>query len=98
MPHKDGPLYFPVVTILSLGSDCVMTFTKDDKSESLKVLIPARSLFQFSGELYERFLHEIDFSTTDVIDYSVLFGGDARVSERTQRFSLTFRYVDPIVR
>ncbi|XP_022925559.1 alpha-ketoglutarate-dependent dioxygenase alkB homolog 6 [Cucurbita moschata] len=27
MPHQDGPAYFPVVTILSLGSPVVMDFT-----------------------------------------------------------------------
>ena len=29
MPHTDGPLYFPFVAIVSLGSHCLFNFFKD---------------------------------------------------------------------
>jgi alkylated DNA repair protein alkB family protein 6 len=29
MPHTDGPLYFPHVAILSLGSGAIFNFYKD---------------------------------------------------------------------
>ncbi|GLT47259.1 hypothetical protein SLA2020_209670 [Shorea laevis] len=34
MPHQDGPAYFPVVSILSLGSPVVMDFTPHSKLQS----------------------------------------------------------------
>jgi len=36
MPHQDGPAYFPVVAILSLGSPAVMTFTPHPKLITLQ--------------------------------------------------------------
>lgn len=36
MPHQDGPAYFPVVAILSLGSPAVMTFTPHPRLISLQ--------------------------------------------------------------
>lgn len=36
MPHQDGPAYFPVVAIISLGSPAVMTFTPHPRLLSLQ--------------------------------------------------------------
>ncbi|KAK6289904.1 hypothetical protein POUND7_001445 [Theobroma cacao] len=36
MPHQDGPAYYPVVAILSLGSPVVMDFTPHSRLQSCK--------------------------------------------------------------
>ncbi|MBA0800515.1 hypothetical protein Gohar_010941, partial [Gossypium harknessii] len=36
MPHQDGPAYYPVVAILSLGSPVVMDFTPHSRLNSCK--------------------------------------------------------------
>ncbi|XP_022766274.1 alpha-ketoglutarate-dependent dioxygenase alkB homolog 6 isoform X1 [Durio zibethinus] len=36
MPHQDGPAYYPVVAILSLGSPVVMDFTSHSRLKSCK--------------------------------------------------------------
>ncbi|KAL4297707.1 hypothetical protein GQ457_12G003720 [Hibiscus cannabinus] len=36
MPHQDGPAYYPVVAILSLGSPVVMDFTPHSRLDSCK--------------------------------------------------------------
>jgi alkylated DNA repair protein alkB homolog 6 len=99
MPHKDGPRYFPVVNILSLGSDCVMEFTKkeiDGKEVKVKAFVPARSLLQFSIEAYTDYLHGIQFVTEDLIEPAKVEFADEKdfgVKYRQERYSLTFRYV-----
>ena len=94
MPHEDGPRYFPVVNILSLGSPCVMKFTsKQDRDMSFKIFLPARSLLQFSNQAYKEYLHSIDFVSVDIIDDTVLWAPKEPQVIRTERYSLTFRYV-----
>jgi alkylated DNA repair protein alkB family protein 6 len=71
MAHQDGPLYFPVVCILSLGAPTVMSFTphqsimSDDTSlaappQTQRVTLPPRSLLIFARDAYERYLHGIE--------------------------------------
>ncbi|XP_030481354.1 alkylated DNA repair protein ALKBH6 homolog [Cannabis sativa] len=73
MPHQDGPAYFPVVAILSLGSPAVMDFTphsrlmeenhKDDKTldnpRPFSVLLMPCSLLIFKDSAYSDYLHGI---------------------------------------
>lgn len=66
--HTDGPLYLSTVAILSLASDCVMTFRPKLSSAEVGILpatdvfsvaLPARSLFVFCSPWYDKFLHGI---------------------------------------
>ncbi|GMI95967.1 AlkB homolog 6 [Hibiscus trionum] len=68
MPHQDGPAYYPVVAILSLGSPVVMDFTPHSRLDSCKntstdnngtekhhpfsVLLMPRSLLIFKDDAY----------------------------------------------
>ncbi|EFA77212.1 hypothetical protein PPL_12421 [Heterostelium album PN500] len=66
MPHKDGPLFYPCVTILSLGSTCLIDFYKsigEDPVESL--LLKPRSLLIFTDEAYKNYYHGIKECFTD---------------------------------
>ncbi|XP_062076301.1 alkylated DNA repair protein ALKBH6 homolog isoform X2 [Humulus lupulus] len=74
MPHQDGPAYFPVVAILSLGSPAVMDFTPHsrlmekshedddqrlDDHQPFSVLLMPRSLLIFKDSAYSDYLHGI---------------------------------------
>lgn len=71
MPHQDGPAYFPVVAILSLGSPVVMDFIPHSRLKyieeeerifnhrSLSVLLNPRSLLIFKDYAYSDYLHGI---------------------------------------
>jgi len=65
MAHEDGPLYFPLVAILSLGSSAVIRFTKrrdfgasagegahDPGDSQVSLVLRPRSLLLFSGAAY----------------------------------------------
>lgn len=68
MPHTDGPAYFPLVSILSLGCDSVMEFSQG--SEVVKsVYLPQRSLLLFTGRYYTDMQHAIDRVISDQILY-----------------------------
>lgn len=65
MPHTDGPLYHPYVSILSLGSPILFKFYADidayyaeDPNEVL--LVESGSLFIFSKMFYDGRLHAIN--------------------------------------
>lgn len=92
-PHTDGPLYEPVVAILSLGAPAVMRFTPrrnesgdeatrvpdsaQDPARRLSVILRPCSLLVFSDELYSNWLHGIDFVKEDVLDDSVVNSWEA---------------------
>lgn len=68
MHHTDGPSYKDFVIILSLESDCIMTFKPklhsvdigvQSDSDVLSVCLRARSLLIFSEDLYTSFMHGI---------------------------------------
>ncbi|XP_071720709.1 alkylated DNA repair protein ALKBH6 homolog [Rutidosis leptorrhynchoides] len=68
MPHQDGPAYFPVVAILSLGSPVVMDFTPhpsltDDSNlpnrHPFSIALMQRSLLIFKDTVYSDYLHGI---------------------------------------
>lgn len=65
MPHTDGPLYHPYVSILSLGSPILFkfysdieAFYSDDPNEVL--LVENGSLFIFEKDFYHKRLHAIN--------------------------------------
>eukprot|EP00808_Paulinella_micropora_P015915 g42963.t1 len=63
MAHKDGPLYHPVVAIVSLGGPALMRFyrqlanTRQEHGELFSVLLQPRSLLVFSEEAYRDLFH-----------------------------------------
>ena len=59
--HRDGPLYAPLVAILSLGSHAAFEFLRDDPSRQqlAATLLPRRGLLVFSGDAYETALHTV---------------------------------------
>jgi 2OG-Fe(II) oxygenase superfamily len=64
MPHTDGPLYHPFVTILSLGSPVLFKFFSgwecfDSEDADDILLVENGSLFVFTGEHYTHKLHTI---------------------------------------
>lgn len=65
MGHTDGPLYYHIVTIISLGSSCIFKFTKSDKL--LLILVEPMSLLIFTDEAYRDWLHAIDYYDEDTI-------------------------------
>lgn len=87
LPHEDGPLYFPVVTNITLNSSTVIDFYRPRKSISCEVpddtegeeknyhigslLLERRSLLITSGSMYTDYLHGIDTRTEDVVDDSI---------------------------
>ena len=102
MPHKDGPLYYPNVVILSLLGPCRFDFFRnsvprrdDEPHDSL--LVSPRSLLRFRDCKYTDCWHGIKASVSDIIkshtrergDYSV---GDV-IPRGSRRVSLTFRHV-----
>ncbi len=68
MHHTDGPAYKSFVIIISLESECLMTFKpklspseigiKSD-SEIMSICLQPRSIFVFSNDLYSNFMHGI---------------------------------------
>ncbi|OQR84919.1 alkylated DNA repair protein alkB [Achlya hypogyna] len=79
LPHEDGPMYHPLVAILSTGAPASMTFQRHratSPNDAPFVLpLARRSLLVFTGAAYTEYLHSID----DVVD--------------DHRISLTIRYV-----
>ncbi|XP_075555357.1 putative RNA/DNA demethylase ALKBH6 isoform X2 [Dermacentor variabilis] len=87
LPHEDGPLYYPVVTNITLNSSTVIDFYKPRKSTTCEVtadakdtetnshigslLLERRSLLITSGAMYTDYLHGIEGRTKDIIDDSI---------------------------
>ncbi|XP_064403385.1 alpha-ketoglutarate-dependent dioxygenase alkB homolog 6-like [Halichondria panicea] len=79
MPHQDGPLYYPTVSTISLGSHTLLDFyrpvpdsTKDGDAslESryfLSVLLEPNSLLILKDAMYQTFLHGIAETKEDVV-------------------------------
>jgi alkylated DNA repair protein alkB homolog 6 len=108
MPHQDGPLYYPVVAILSLSSPAILQFhsravdTSDQASlpkPSLlaSVLLQPRSMLVFKDAAYTQCNHGIDEVYTDIVDESVMNKTSddtvCKLVRREQRISLTCRRV-----
>ncbi|KAH7649272.1 AlkB [Cryptosporidium bovis] len=71
MPHRDGPLYYPKVAIISLESDTVFDFwepyihsdlieEESDKDKPIfSLIVPRLSLLVFQDQCYTDLLHGI---------------------------------------
>lgn len=65
MPHTDGPLYHPYVTVLSLGCPVIFKLYKDweavkSEKQAASILIEPESMFIFTDDFYKEYLHAID--------------------------------------
>ena len=66
--HKDGPLYAPLVAVLSLGSHATFQFVTNtpERAPVASLLIPRRGLLIFSGDdAYTRHLHTVKAQLED---------------------------------
>ena len=79
MPHTDGPLYHPYVTVISLGSPVLFKIYKDMTEYSLdadtaNVIVENGSLLIFSQSFYHDHLHTIldNLVETIRVDYQVV--------------------------
>jgi alkylated DNA repair protein alkB homolog 6 len=94
LPHTDGPLYHPVVAIVSLQSPALMQFrslppdpTAADMAEwarrpaDVAVYLQPRSLLVFAGEFYSQHLHGIEAAAEDRVDGTCCNMGLAGVAE-----------------
>ncbi|XP_051900309.1 alpha-ketoglutarate-dependent dioxygenase alkB homolog 6 [Pristis pectinata] len=87
MPHEDGPLYFPTVTTISLGSHTLLDFYHPIKRENekgeiafpqteenryiLSLLLEPRSLLVLKDDMYLKYLHGIRPMSEDIITEKV---------------------------
>ncbi|KAM4021241.1 alpha-ketoglutarate-dependent dioxygenase alkB homolog 6 isoform 2-T2 [Anomaloglossus baeobatrachus] len=87
MPHEDGPLYYPTVTTISLGSHTLLDFylplgglspeeenqvpRTEEQRHVLSLLLEPRSLFILREDLYKTYLHGIRPVTQDTLDHKV---------------------------
>ena len=85
-PHVDcEPCFEDTVLSLSLGSDCVMDFSRVRDNETKSLLLERCSLLVMTGESRYDWRHGIAARKTDVWKKQMI--------ERGRRVSLTFRKV-----
>lgn len=105
MSHFDGPLFYPTITTISLGSHTVLEFHKPkDLNESsdgvsnepeFKLLIEPRSLLILKDDLYHKFMHSISSVEVDDLSDSLIRNliDSSEQLQRSTRYSLTIRNV-----
>ncbi|XP_071832863.1 alpha-ketoglutarate-dependent dioxygenase alkB homolog 6-like isoform X2 [Apostichopus japonicus] len=106
MPHEDGPLFYPVVTTINLGSHSVLQFSHhsvkqqmvDDGSKDFSLLLQPRSLLMLKNVVYTDYLHGIaelskDTLGDDIVNLDATGQALGDCLLRETRVSLTIRYV-----
>lgn len=105
MSHFDGPLFYPTITTISIGSHTVLEFHKPkDFNESsdeasnepeFKLLIEPRSLLILKDDLYHKFMHAISEVEVDDLSDSLIRNpvDSTEQLQRSTRYSLTIRNV-----
>ena len=108
MPHLDGPLFYPTISTISLGSSTLLNFYREageDEAESLQfadrlvtsLFVQPRSLLVLKDEMYAKYLHGIEETDQDVISDKICNLHDPSVIgqafPRSTRISLTIRHV-----
>ena len=108
MPHLDGPLFYPTISTISLGSSTLLNFYREageDEAESLQfadrlvtsLFVEPRSLLVLKDEMYAKYLHGIEETDQDVISDKICNLHDPSVIgqafPRSTRISLTIRHV-----
>ncbi|XP_070576461.1 alpha-ketoglutarate-dependent dioxygenase alkB homolog 6-like isoform X2 [Ptychodera flava] len=127
MPHEDGPLFYPVISTISLGSHAILNYyhhpTSQVKSQATEsdiqavdkvcpledrlfasLLLEPCSLLISKDDIYSKYLHGINESTTDTLTVKVCNlnscpgrkPGD--LLERNTRISLTIRHVPKVLK
>ena len=81
-PHVDAPLFTDTIVSISLGSPCVMEFSRARRDREQMFLEPMSALV-ISGEARHQWKHAIPARTTDEWMGQEL--------QRARRVSLTFR-------
>ncbi|XP_057707484.1 alpha-ketoglutarate-dependent dioxygenase alkB homolog 6 [Corythoichthys intestinalis] len=85
MPHEDGPLYYPTVTTINLGSHTLLDFytpvgrsedddisASEDERHLFSLLLRPRSLLVLQDDAYRNLLHGIKAHDLDVLTNKVL--------------------------
>lgn len=78
MPHVDGPMYYPTVTTISLGSHTLLDFYKPLNSDAestersderyvFSLLLEPKSLLVLQDDMYKVYLHGIRELSEDVL-------------------------------
>ena len=85
--HVDAPLFTDTIMSISLGSSCVMEFSKES-GEVEQLFLEPMSALVIAGEARHEWKHAIPGRTTDE--------WQGREWPRTRRVSLTFRKLLPV--
>ena len=108
MPHLDGPLFYPTISTISLGSTTLLNFYSEageGEGESLQfadrlvtsLFVQPRSLLVLKDDMYDKYLHGIEEIDQDVISDKICNLHDPSVIgqafPRSTRISLTIRHV-----
>ena len=91
MPHVDSPkLFGPIITSLTLGSPCVMTFAKD--SDQFNLVLPSRSMLVMRDQVRYEYTHQISKLAQEK---GMDLMGNCITVVRDRRVSMTFREMVP---
>jgi alkylated DNA repair protein alkB family protein 6 len=100
LSHFDGPLFFPTITTLSIGSHTVLEFNKPPTNDNyqlnteFKLFVEPRSLLILKDDLYTSYMHSIsEINEDDLSDELIKNCTTSGVLERSTRYSLTIRNV-----
>lgn len=106
LSHFDGPLFYPTITTISVGSHTVLEFhqprSEDENAAPLsktpvfKLLVEPRSLLILKDDLYTSYMHSISEIEEDDLSDSLIRNLDSSTDEikpRSTRYSLTIRNV-----
>lgn len=107
MSHFDGPMFFPTISTLSIGSHCVLEFNqppKEDKKyesvKEMKLLVEPRSLLILKDTLYSQYMHGISEIEQDSLNDPLIQNlakctvtTNSDTLKRSTRISLTIRHV-----
>jgi hypothetical protein len=99
IPHDDGPLYIPIVAVISLGSTLLSYWTKSSNGQGEplgSVYLKSRACHVTSADLYSNYLHGITTSKEDIIPSNcwnsnaddIVYG--AKFERPQTRYSLVF--------
>jgi hypothetical protein len=99
IPHDDGPLYIPIVAVISLGSTLLSYWTKSSNGQGEpfgSIYLKSRACHVTSADLYLNYLHGIVTSKEDIISSNCWNSNDDDITygamfERPQtRYSIVF--------
>jgi alkylated DNA repair protein alkB family protein 6 len=91
MPHLDGPLFYPTISTISIGSHAVLNYfgpaieDGDDslatipQNPALRILVQPRSLFISKHDMYHKYYHSIEEKEEDDLNDPLLRNVDDSV-------------------